>query len=287
MSNYQKLGFNSQEEYNNYFIETLLPTNHNFSFFVDWNKVYRNVEIHLYEIGLLNSLNHMSLDNIEQNFRRLITSNPEIVPVLPSILAIRFQKTNTNVEIFDMEYKNYDFNPKTFNEDDIVEFCRETGIFELFSNIKDLKAYLLGTEVGLDTNARKNRSGKSFENIISKFLQKKLRNYSNFTFAEQVNVKEILRTKYADFVIYEGSKPKIIIECNFYNSYGSKPIETGNAYIHLQQEIKESGMIFLWISDGSGWIKMNNTLYELMPQIDYFMNYTMFAENIEKILNLI
>ncbi len=287
MSNYHELGFNSQEEYNKYFLETLLPTNHNFKFFVDWDKVYKNVETHLYEIGLLNSLNQMSLENIEENFIRLISSNPEIVPVLPSILAIRFKKRNETVEIFDTIYKKYDFNPKTFKPEDIAEFCRETGIFELFTNIKDLKAYLLGTEVGLDTNARKNRSGKSFENIIAKFLINKFADSNVYEFYEQVNVKDILRTKYADFVIFKNGKPKIIMECNFYNSTGSKPIETGNAYIHLQSEIEESGMKFVWISDGSGWLNMNKTLNELMPQIHYFMNYTMFTENIENILNSI
>lgn len=287
MIKYEEFDFKDKNSYIKYYLDTLLPTNHKFTFFVDWSKVYRNIETHLYEISLLNSLNMMPKDKIEDNFRKLITNNPEIVPILPSILAIRFKKKNYQVPILDDEYKEYDFNKDTFNVDDIVKFSKETGILALFSNIKDLKAYLLGTEVGLDTNARKNRSGKSFENILNDLIREKLKSYPEYAYNEQVNIKEISRNKYFDFVIFKNNIPEILIECNFYNSNGSKPIETGHAYIDLQKQIEKEDMIFIWVSDGKGWDAMHNVLDEFTSKIHYMMNYTIFKDNFGKILDLI
>ena len=38
-------------------------------------------------------------------------------------------------------------------------------------NIKNLVDYVFGIEVGLDTNARKNRGGKNMENVIATILK--------------------------------------------------------------------------------------------------------------------
>ena len=56
---------------------------------------------------------------------------------------------------------------------DIVEFCKKSGILDLFGEINDLYAYLLGMEVGLDSNARKNRSGKIFEQLVEIIMKNK------------------------------------------------------------------------------------------------------------------
>ncbi|CAG8696872.1 11547_t:CDS:1, partial [Ambispora gerdemannii] len=45
-------------------------------------------------------------------------------------------------------------------------------LIDLFTNgqIKDLKDYVLGVEVGLDTHSRKNRGGLLMENGVEKLL---------------------------------------------------------------------------------------------------------------------
>lgn len=77
------------------------------------------------------------------------------------------------MEIFDengvlTKMSMYFQNPKQ-----VYEFFCQTGLDEIFTNgkITNLHDYVFGVEVGLDTNARKNRSGKDFANIISNFLK--------------------------------------------------------------------------------------------------------------------
>lgn len=55
----------------------------------------------------------------------------------------------------------------------IYEFFCETGLDKVFTSgkIKNLFDYVFGVEVGLDTNARKNRSGKNFARIISEYFR--------------------------------------------------------------------------------------------------------------------
>ena len=63
-----------------------------------------------------------------------------------------------------LELKSY------FNEPEkIYTFLLETGLDEIFTNakVKNLCDYVFGVEVGLDTNARKNRGGTNFANLIS------------------------------------------------------------------------------------------------------------------------
>jgi len=49
-----------------------------------------------------------------------------------------------------------------------IDFCIKTGIMNLFQEVKDIHDYLLGVEVGMDTNARKNRSGDIFRKNVAK-----------------------------------------------------------------------------------------------------------------------
>jgi len=284
---YKKLGFNSIEDYKNEFLNSLLVTNHNFDFFVNWEKIYDNLKENLTEISILNSLNKVSSDEVESEFRKIITYYPEVVPILPSILAIRFEKKKEfTVDIFDGELKKYDFNDETYDVEDVVYFCKQTGLLDLFNKISDLYTYLLGTEVGLDTNGRKNRSGTSFESFIENLLEDLLKDYSEYSFTSQTFVEKINRKKQADFVISKNGKQFIIIECNFYNSIGSKPIEVANAYIDLQNQLSKENLIFLWITDGQGWTRMNSTLVEVLPSIDYLLNYNLLKKYLKTILKI-
>lgn len=284
---YKNLGFNSFEDYENEFLNSLLVTNHNYDFFVDWDKIYDKLKENLTEISILNSLNKVSSDEVESEFRKIITLYPEVVPILPSILAIRYEnKKEYIVDIFDGEFKEYDFNDETYNVEDIVYFSEKTGLLDLFNKITDLYTYLLGTEVGLDTNARKNRSGTTYESFIEDLLTNELEEFPNYSFTSQSYVDNIDRKKVADFIISTEGKQTIIIECNFYNSTGSKPIEVANAYIDLQNQLSEENLIFLWITDGHGWNSMKNVFSKVSPKIDYLLNYNLLKKNLKNILEL-
>ena len=283
MVNYSKMGYSSLEEYSDDFLNTLLETNHTYEFYVNWEKVYNNLENKVVEISILNSLNKVPANELESKFRDIIVKYSEVVPLLPLILAIR----NKKVPIFNVEDKSskiINFSKKGFNVDEIVEFSVKTGLLNLFNNIDDLYSYLVGTEVGLDTNARKNRSGTIFEDAVGTLLEEKIRNLEGFHIVKEDDDVDIHRNKRFDYAIYKNNIPKIVFECNFYNSTGSKPIEVAHAYANLQTDIDNANLLFIWVTDGQGWNKMFSTLMNVAEEIEFIVNYTMLDNLLDDIL---
>ena len=284
MVNYSKLGYYSLADYSNDFLNTLLDSNHTYEFYVNWEKVYANLENHLVEISILNSLNKVSQEDLVNKFGGIINNYPEVVPLLPSILAIRDRK----VPIFNIHSKSsklIDFSKNNFDFDEIVEFSIETGLLDLFNNIDDLYSYLVGTEVGLDTNARKNRSGHIFEDAVESLLEDKLNDYEEYKLVKEDTNVIIHRNKRFDFVIYKNNVPRIVFECNFYNSTGSKPIEVAHAYVGLQRDTDAADLMFIWVTDGQGWNKMFPTLLGVAEDIDFIVNYNMLDKLMDDLLS--
>lgn len=282
MVNYTSLGYETLNEYNRDFFGTLLETNHTYEFFVNWDKVFSNLEDCLIEISILNSLNKVESDQVEAHFREILRKCPNVVKVLPTILAIRDKKVDV-LDIEENKFKVVDFSNRRFDADEIVDFCKKSGLLDLFSKIDDLYSYLVGTEVGLDTNGRKNRSGHVFEDIVGELLSKKIEDYPEYRLGKEDTIT-FQRTKRWDYVIYYKNVPKFLFECNFYNGTGSKPIEVANAYVDLQNQIKDSHLVFIWVTDGKGWKKMSKALQSVSPGIDYIVNYNILNKSIDRIL---
>lgn len=284
MVKWDNLGYANNSEYENDFLENLLVTNHTYDFFVNQDKIFESIENLNSTIDKLNPLTKVESDVLEDEFMKTIKDYPETIPLLPKILAVRENK----VPIMDIEAnttEKIDFTKKSKDLEKIKTFSRKTGLLNLFLEIDDLKSYLTGVEVGLDTNARKNRSGHSFERIVSNAIAKKIKNYPNLTYKAEYTI-QLERTKRFDFVIFEEEIPKLVFECNFYSGTGSKPIEVAHSYVDLQKQIHGQDMKFIWITDGLGWKKMFKTLKEVSPEIDYILNYKMFNERFEKLMRL-
>lgn len=286
MVKFELLGFDNLDDYMDYFMKTLMQTNRTYDYYVNWEKVKNNVQNYVTEISILNSLTKIEPSQREKQLRNLIFKYPEIIQVIPLIIAVR-EKNLVVFDLIDNLYKKFDFSGQNIELENIINFCKHSGIIELFGEINDLYAYLLGMEVGLDSNARKNRSGKIFENIIELLLNKKLSDYKNLHFEAEDSKIKIKRNKRADFVIYKNNIPKIVIECNFYGSTGSKPIETANAYIDLEKKLKEEGLTFIWITDGPGWPKMHIPLYNSAKEIDFVLNYHILETKLDDIISSI
>lgn len=283
MVNYKQLGYNSISEYDSDFEETLLTTNHTYEYFVNWDKVFNNINKFSNEIDILNKLTNVNSEEIEVCFREIINSNPNVIPILPSIVALR----DKNVDILDIDNNdeiNIKFSKNSIDTEGIVKFAKHTGLLDLFLKINDLKSYLVGVEVGLDTNARKNRSGHTFEDIVGKFLADTIKDYHNFSLKKEDTIA-FDRTKRWDYVIYKNEEPKIFFECNFYNSSGSKPIEVANAYVDLQHQINDANYDFIWVTDGQGWKKMSKSLKEVSSGINYIFNFNMLTKHLKKFLD--
>lgn len=219
----------------------------------------------------------------------ILTRYPEVLPCFPLLIAVRERQfkliddfTSSKAKILD-----YDFTPRKLNEteiDKIIKFVCQTGLKDFFVKLStaSLQDYLTGIEVGLDTNARKNRSGKVMEVLIESLIQRcrnqlKIREFikqQEFIVLEEVgiNVPKELGHRKADFILIKEPSKVINIEANFYNVTGSKPQEIVDSYINRQEELKRAGFYFIWITDGYAWKKGQNQLKKAFDKIDYLLN---------------
>ncbi len=293
MIKYNLLGFENFEKFQTYFFNTLLSSNKTYEYFVNWNKVKNAVMKYVNELSLLNSLTKIEPSRRKKHLYDLLIKYPQIIEVIPLLIAERVK--NKKIDIFDPileKFITFEFKPSKIKPDSIskiVQFCAKTGIIDLFGEIKDVHDYLLGIEVGLDTNARKNRSGEIFEkmcqNKIKKFLTSNYipaNNDPKFILYPIIN-KEKGRGKTHDIVIYKNKKPIAIVECNFYNVSGSKPVSISESYIEMYKVAKKHEINFVWVTDGPAWLKMKEPLIRAMKEIEFILNFKML-NLIKKIL---
>lgn len=250
----------------------------NYSYYVDFEKIYKSAEKYKVELNILNSL--IGSKNIEEDFENIILKYPETLEVIPMLLAVRsneiFVKDSANEYLFK-------FNKMVYSIGDYIKFMRETGLFELLQNhiINNLYDYLLGVEVGLDSNGRKNRGGHLMEDLVESFIikagYKKNENYFKEMYLSDIEKKWNLdlsemsgnntSTKRFDFVIKTDNQV-YVIETNFYASGGSKLNETARSYKMLAEESKKvDGVTFIWFTDGLGWKSARKNLEETFNEL--------------------
>ena len=265
----------------NLFLSQLSKTNATLDYFVDFNKVTRNV----HKIAIkLNQLNYLiGKENIEEAINELYEENPKVFEVLDILIAVRNKKTKTfNNNGIIVSLESYFSSPK-----DILEYIHETRLAEVFKNkeITNLVDYVFGIEVGLDTNARKNRGGDNMSKAVSLIFDregiyyKKEVNSTLFLDIESLGVD----VKRFDFVI-KTKKKTYLIETNFYNTGGSKLNEVARAYSEVAPKINQyENYEFVWITDGQGWLSAKNKLEEAYNIIPSVYNLTTLEEFVEKV----
>lgn len=289
MVKFKELGFESFEEYFDSFLNSLLLSNKTYEYFVDWNKVKTAIKTYIIEISLLNSLTKVPSPEKEKHLFNLLLKYPKTIEVIPLLIAERIQ--NGRINIFDLDKEEiieYNFKPSNINENiisQVINFCKKTGILSLFEEINDVYDYLMGVEVGIDTNARKNRSGEIFENMCQQKINKLLEKEKEYKVINNDPQFSLYPGKTHDMVIYKNNEPFLIIECNFYNVAGSKPISISESYIEMHKKAKERKLEFLWITDGPAWNEMKEPLKRSMQELDWVLNFKML-EKIKIILKL-
>ena len=178
---------------------------------------------------------------------------------------------------------------------DLLAFFNNSGLKAIFEDkdIKNVVDYCFGVEVGMDTNARKNRTGKSMESIVEKIIQKfsKENNLEYIPQATQTKIKsrwgveiELDKTnRIFDFAIFNKSKNKIyIIETNFYGGGGSKLKSTAGEYQYLYDLLSKQGIDLIWVTDGLGWRTTKKPLFETFIHNDYVFNIKLIKQEILK-----
>ena len=254
-----------------------------YGYYIDFEKVHRNVDSVKIELNILNSL--IGSKNIEDDFENLLNKYPEVLKCIPLLLAVRAN------EIYCQDKNGgylYQFNGLSANSDNYKYFMRETGLFDLLENhiVNNLIDYATGVETGLDSNGRKNRGGHLMEDLVESFIQKagfiKDVNYFKEMYIHQITDKWNIdlsaisnkgkMEKRFDFVI-KTSDMIYGIETNFYGSGGSKLNETARSYKTLAWETEEiDGFTFVWFTDGKGWTSARNNLEETFDVMQHIYN---------------
>lgn len=294
---YLKMGLKSENEVFDYLIDTLTKTIRTYDYYVNWDKIksdISNIEVHL---NILNTLiGKKDIDNI---LRELIAKYPEIVHTIPLLLAC---KGKTTIEVLDNNlFKEYKFATKQKYSDqevnNIIEFMSKSGLFDILQNknIKDVKDYCFGVEVGVDTNGRKNRSGKIMEGIVEDYLTELNKN-RNLPFIVQATQKKIFdkfqieipvdkSSRRFDFAVKTKNK-LYLIEVNYYSGGGSKLKAVAGEFISVNNLLSNNNNIgFIWITEGMGWYTAKQPLRETFDKIDHTINLNMIENGIlEEIL---
>lgn len=264
------------------FLSQLKETNATLDFFCDFEKIKSNVEKVAIKLNQLNYL--LGQKDLEAAVRRLWVENSNVFQVLDILIAIR---KGDKKKVID-ENGNVCFVEHYFDTvDGVLTYFKETGLQELFCSkqIRNLVDYVFGVEVGLDTNARKNRSGHLMERRIASVLSN-----NGIAFKQEVSSTEYPELtvlgkdkKRFDFVVPTRSKT-YLVEVNFYSSNGSKLNEVARAYSELAPKINSlNNYEFVWITDGQGWLEAKNKLQEAFYTIPKIYNLTTINDFIKRI----
>lgn len=250
-----------------------------YDYYIDFEKVVRNVEEIKVELNILNSM--IGSKSIEEDFEKIVTKYPETLQCVPLLLAVRgyeiYAQDEDGAFLYDLKKMNY-------SVEQYKVFMRKTGLFDMIANhlVNNLVDYALGVETGLDSNGRKNRGGHQMEDLVEKYIVAagfvKDVNYFKEMYLKDIEEKWGLNlsslssdgksTKRFDFVVKTESMV-YGIETNFYTGGGSKLNETARSYELLSQHAKEiEGFTFVWFTDGIGWKSARGNLRETFEVMD-------------------
>lgn len=262
-----------------------------YGYYVNFEKVYRNVDAIKVELNILNSL--IGSKDIENDFEALVKKYPETLKCIPVLLAVR----SNEIYAIDSDGEfTYNFKKPNLSIEQYKIFMRKTGLFDLIANhvVNNLVDYTTGVETGLDSNGRKNRGGHLMENLVEGFIQK-AGFVKGITYFKEMNISEITEKWGIDLsaISNQGKMEKRFdfvtktenmiygIETNFYASGGSKLNETARSYKQIAQESDTiDGFTFVWFTDGKGWNNAKHNLEETFDVLQHVYNIDDLENNI-------
>lgn len=266
------------------FMSQLRETNYSLDVFCDFKKIEKNVSNIKLSLCMLNSL--IGASDIRNAVNTIWERDKTAFQVMDILIAVRkkdkkkFLDSVNNCVLVDSLFTSVD---------GVVKFLNDTGLAKILQDrkIQNLVDYVFGVETGLDSNTRKNRSGKQMASLVETEFKK-----HNISFRKEVRSREwpeIVNAlgsdeKRFDYVIKtEGTT--YLIEVNFYNGGGSKPNEVARSYMEISSKINAvPNFEFVWITDGKGWDSARNKLeeaYKLIPRVYNLTNLQEFLGEIE------
>lgn len=265
------------------FMSQLRETNATLDFYCDFSKIARNVADIEISLNMLNYL--IGKENLREAVATLWSRDPHVFEVMDILIATR---KKDDKKYIDNDGTMHSVHSLFASVDGVMKFIEDTGLDHVFKNkeVKDLVDYVFGVETGLDTNARKNRSGDITETLVARIFDN-----SGISYREQVSSNEFpaiaavlgADQKVFDFAITADGKT-YLVEVNFYSGGGSKLNEVARSYTDIAPKINGvSGFEFVWITDGFGWNSARNKLEEAFAAIPSIYNLTTIGEFITKI----
>ncbi len=254
------------------FISQLQETNQTLDFFCDFDKISQNVEDIKLSLCMLNSL--IGSTDMRKSVETIWNRDRTAFDVMNILIAVRSEGKK---KIIDNIGRCVLLDSLFQSADGVMEFLDSTGLTEVFKSrkINNLVDYVFGIETGLDTNARKNRSGHIMENMVARLFDNNDIKYRQEVYSyEWPEITSVLGDdeKRFDFVV-QTAKMTFLIEVNFYSSGGSKLNEVARSYSDIAPKINSvPGFEFVWITDGIGWKSARNKLQEAFTIIPSIYN---------------
>ena len=276
------------EEKLKYFLSTLSITNRTPEYYVNWEKVNGAVKKHALALNTLNYL--IGLNNLYEEAIQLFTQQPNLLEAVPVLFASRdvhldVMEVDEDESIFfyNLDFKNVD----TTNIQKYVDFMQKSGLLDFLKHSanRSLVDYAYGVEVGLDSNGRKNRSGKVMEDLLEGQLRAVADFYGYQTMTQatahrmrqewQVEVPVDKSERKFDGALFDSHKRRLFLfETNYYGGGGSKLKSVAGEFKSLYNHIIQNseGIEFVWVTDGQGWKTTAKPLSEAFAVIPNIFN---------------
>ena len=265
------------------FMSQLQETNQTLDFFCDFDKISANVDNIKLSLCMLNSM--IGTTDLRRSVETIWNRDRSAFSVMDILIAVRSEGKKVVLNsagdciVLDRLFTSID---------GVLEYLEGTGLADLFrkKKIKDLVDYVFGIETGLDSNARKNRSGHVMEGMVASVLTNNNIEYRQEVYStEWKDLQKVLGDdeKRFDFVI-QTPKKTYLIEVNFYSGGGSKLNEVARSYSDIAPKINSvPGFEFVWITDGIGWKSAKNKLQEAYSIIPSIYNLTSINEFLQEV----
>lgn len=292
LKEYRSLGANERL---NEFLSSLSITNRTPEYYVNWDKVERETKQYELELNTLNYL--IGKEDIYEETLRLFEQQPNLIKAIPSLIASRDKVLDilSIDENDDMSFERLDFSKIAMERiEDYVIFAEDSGLLDFLQNKanRSLVDYVYGVEAGLDSNARKNRSGTTMEGILERHVSK-LASELGLEWKAQATaayIKEKWNVEVPvdkserrfDVAVYSEENNKLwLIETNYYGGGGSKLKAVAGEFTELSQFVVQSkdDVEFVWVTDGQGWKTAHLPLSEAFGHIVNIFNLNMLKNN--------
>ena len=292
--NFKNYLIKSPQERLTIFLESLSITNRTPDYYVNWEKVERETKKFELELNTLNYL--IGKKDIYSEAFKLFTKQPDLLKAVPILIASRDRvldiltiDNDDNMSFEQLDFKTID----TSRIDDYLKFIEQSGLLNFLQQHanRSLVDYVYGVETGLDSNARKNRSGTTMEGIlerhVAKISQEQKLEWKSQATAQFIKDKWGIKVpvdkseRRFDVAVYSREKHKVwLIETNYYGGGGSKLKAVAGEFTELSQFVvtSDDAVEFVWVTDGQGWKTAHLPLAEAFSHITNVFNLEMLRE---------